>query len=102
MDLGTLLLGLGVVCVFVGQGFAISAWVVLSRITLEVVTKQTGMMAPFLLTFGMAAATKRTTLGAAIIAESPEDGPKYQRRFRRGLLLTLLGVAIAFGGFWLG
>lgn len=82
-----------------GQAIAIASWWVLVRFTAERIEAQRGMILPFLLTLGMAAATRHTTLGAAIVEAEPVDGPRMQRRYRRAIGVTLLGVLVAFAGF---
>ena len=51
-----------------------------------------------MLTLGLAAATKRGSIGRAIVAAAPERGPTLQRRFWLALLVTFVGVLVAYAG----
>lgn len=81
-----------------GQAVAIASWWVLSRMTLDRIQERMRLFIPFFLTFGTAAAFGWTTLGKAIVEAEPERAPQLQRRFRRALLVTMLGVLVAYGG----
>lgn len=92
------LLYLGALVILVAQAVAIATWWALSRMTLERISERSRLFVPFFLTFGMAAAFRFTSLGRAIAEAEPQDGPVLQRRFRRAVLATLVGVLIAFAG----
>ena len=77
---------------------AIATWWALNRLTLDQLQATPRLFIPFMLTLGLAAATKRGSIGRAIVTAEPERGPKLQRRFWLAVLATLAGVLVAFGG----
>lgn len=77
---------------------AIATWWALSRLTLDRIGQDTRLFVPFLMTFGLGAAFSRGSIGRAIVEAEPEQAPRLQRRFRRALGVTLLGIVIAFVG----
>jgi hypothetical protein len=77
---------------------AIATWWALSRLTLDAIGEDTRLFVPFFMTFGMGAAFRRGSIGRAIVAAEPEQAPRLQRRFRRALGVTIIGIVIAFLG----
>jgi hypothetical protein len=81
-----------------GQAVAIATWWALNRLTLDQLQAEPRLFVPFLLTLGLAVATKRGSIGRAIVEAEPERAPRLQRRFWLALLVTFAGVLVAFGG----
>ena len=77
---------------------AIATWWALSKMTLDRIGEDNRLFVPFLMTFGLGAAFKRGSIGRAIVETEPEQAPRLQRRFRLALLVTLVGIGVAYAG----